>query len=137
MSALCTCILLVSVEHSLVDHDFKNSTGTQLLLSVVDSTGSSGGTHSPEMVVNGPATDCLPKPTTSTFTMKTNVTKELTTCEPLGISISGGTAPYTVSLLAADAPSVTTATLKGDDNIYTYINRASPGGQIVAAVADS
>jgi len=69
--------------------------------------------------------------------MTSNVTSELSTCEPLGIAIAGGTFPYTISLVAANAPSVTNETLKIGDNIYTYINRAAPGGQLLAAISDS
>jgi len=112
--------------------------GTRVLLSVVDSNGNPGGTYAPQLVVAGPNNNCVVTPSgTPTFAMTSNVTSELSTCEPLGVSIFGGTSPYVISLVAANAPSVTNVTLNAGDNIYTYINRAAPGGQLLAAISDA
>jgi hypothetical protein len=77
--------------------------------------------------------DCIITPPTNSFTFTSNVTSELSTCEALGLSMTGGTSPYLVSFVAANAPSVTNVTLPRGDDLYTYINRASPGGQLVGA----
>jgi len=81
----------------------------------------------------GPNNDCVVTPPTNSFTFTSNVTSELSTCEALGLSITGGTSPYVISLVAANAPSVTNITVPRGDDLYTYINRASPGGQLVGA----
>ncbi|KAF9565442.1 hypothetical protein CPC08DRAFT_704697 [Agrocybe pediades] len=111
---------------------------TQLLLSVTDSQGNPGGTFAPMKVTAGQSTSCVtPTQDSSDFTVKTNITSEISTCDPLGLTITGGTSPYTVALVPSNSPATTNVTLPAGDNLYTYINRASPGGQLVVAVSDS
>ncbi|KAJ7681075.1 hypothetical protein DFH06DRAFT_1405965 [Mycena polygramma] len=112
--------------------------GTQLLLGVVDSQGTSGGID-PVMytVTAGATTQCGPQSAADPpFTVTANVTDVLTTCQPWGLTIQGGTPPYNVTFAALNAPDVTNATLGPDDSIYTYINRAVPGTQMITAVSD-
>ncbi|KIM40477.1 hypothetical protein M413DRAFT_162272 [Hebeloma cylindrosporum] len=107
--------------------------GTRVLFSVTDGNGNPGGTNAPVVVTAGANDDCIITPPTNSFTFTSNVTSELSTCEALGLSITGGTSPYKISFVAANAPSVTNTTLPRGDDLYTYINRASPGGQLVGA----
>lgn len=112
--------------------------GTQLMLSVVDSTGSAGGIP-PQLfhVIAGQTTQCvIAPPTTPEFTVTSNVTDGLTTCQPWGLSVKGGLPPYNLTLAAVNSPIVTNVTLPFGDDHFTYINRADPGTQLLAAVSD-
>ncbi|KAJ7253604.1 hypothetical protein C8J57DRAFT_1137400, partial [Mycena rebaudengoi] len=112
---------------------------SQLALSVVDSQGTSGGVDVPLYTVTaGASTQCILAPTASTppFTITANVSDAVDTCQPWGLTISGGTRPYNLTLAALNAPDVTNVTLGANDSVFTYINRADPGTQILAAVSD-
>ncbi|KAF7378227.1 hypothetical protein MSAN_00247500 [Mycena sanguinolenta] len=111
--------------------------GTQLLLAVVDSLGNSGGVDTPLYTVIEGATECLPPAIARPpFTITSNVTDTLTTCQPWGLTIHGGTPPYNVTLAALNASDVTNATLGPHDITLTYINRAEPNTQMIASVSD-
>ncbi|KAJ7702650.1 hypothetical protein B0H17DRAFT_1042771 [Mycena rosella] len=112
--------------------------GTQLLLGVVDSRGNSGGIDKPlYTVVAGASTQCIFTPAVEpAFTVTANVTDALTTCQPWGLTIQGGTPPYNITLAALNAPDATNVTLGPDDSVFTYINRADPGTQLLASVSD-
>ncbi|KAF8063533.1 hypothetical protein FPV67DRAFT_251192 [Lyophyllum atratum] len=112
--------------------------GTKMLLNVVDSTGSSGGTSALiYTVASGQSTSCLVNTATG-FSLSSNATNdEISTCDPWGLVIRGGKSPYTVTLAAVGSPSVTNVTMPVGDNAYTYINRADPNGSILAAISDS
>ncbi|KAJ7253607.1 hypothetical protein C8J57DRAFT_1348597 [Mycena rebaudengoi] len=112
---------------------------SQLALSVVDSQGTSGGVDPPLYnVTAGESTQCILTPTASTppFTITANVSDAVDTCQPWGLTISGGTRPYNLTLAALNAPVLTNVTLGANDSVFTYINRAEPGTQILAAVSD-
>lgn len=81
----------------------------------------------------GENTRCLPSQSTPTghLTVTANGTDPLTTCNPWTLLIHGGTSPYTVVLASLDSPAVTNVTLPEGDNMYTYINRANPGGTLL------
>ncbi|KAG6917203.1 hypothetical protein DXG01_003407 [Tephrocybe rancida] len=132
--------------------------GSKLLLNVVDSTGSSGGTSAILYTVTctsplnilvkavlmychftaGQLTSCLPKNAAIGFSVSSNATGgAISTCDPWGLTIKGGQSPYTVTLAAVGSPSITNVTMNAGDNLYTYINRASPSGAILAAISDS
>ncbi|CAK5284514.1 unnamed protein product [Mycena citricolor] len=117
----------------------QHSIGSELLLQVVDSQGTSGGVDNRLYTVIGNAagtsTQCVPTPT-SDFIVSSNVTSVLETCQPWGLSIQGGTPPYNVTLAALNAPEVTNVTLGADDDLFTYINRAESGTRMIAAVSD-
>ncbi|KAJ7159000.1 hypothetical protein C8R43DRAFT_920931, partial [Mycena crocata] len=110
--------------------------GTQLVLGVVDSQGTSGGIDPPlYTVIEGKETECMPAITAEpTFTIAANVTDALSTCEPWGLTIRGGTPPYNFTFAALDAPGATNVTF--DDAAYTYINRVPPQTQLIASVSD-
>ncbi|KAJ7253602.1 hypothetical protein C8J57DRAFT_1722471 [Mycena rebaudengoi] len=109
---------------------------SQLVLWMVDSQGNSGGVPSQLYTVTaGASTQCISSPTApTTFTVKANVSDAVNTCQPWGLTISGGTPPYNVTLAAS--PGVTNVTLGPNDSVFTYINRADPGNQMIAAVSD-
>jgi len=89
-------------------------------------------TISYSLVKAGKSTSCTAQPSgLPNFKFTANVTSEISTCDPLGLTISGGTSPYIVSLVPSNAPAVTNVTLPLADDSYTYINRASPGGELV------
>ncbi|RDB22406.1 hypothetical protein Hypma_010518 [Hypsizygus marmoreus] len=111
--------------------------GSKILLNVIDSTGSSGGTSAfLYTVATGPSKSCLAPPSSS-FSVSSNATTEISTCDPWGFVLKGGQSPYTVVLAAVDSPSITNVTLPAGDNAYTYINRAGPNGALIAAFSDA
>lgn len=71
-----------------------------------------------------------PAPTTN-LAIKGNLTKDMSTCEPWGLQISGGTPPYNITLAAVGSPIVTNVTLPTGDNVLTWIDRALPNTQIL------
>ncbi|KAJ7826535.1 hypothetical protein B0H13DRAFT_1657479, partial [Mycena leptocephala] len=85
---------------------------------VVDSHGNTGGIAPPLY-------------TTTDFYMTANVTDVLATCAPWGLTVHGGMPPYTLTLAALDSPSVTNVTLGPNGSMFTYINRANPGSQMI------
>ncbi|KAJ7036958.1 hypothetical protein C8F04DRAFT_1093929 [Mycena alexandri] len=113
--------------------------GTRLLMTVIDSTGTSAGVDSLVYnVTEGSTTQCLPPAVTEpSFNVTSNVTDTLTTCEPWGLTIRGGTPPYNVTLAALNAPVITNVTLGPTDSVFTYIDRADPNTQMIASVSDS
>lgn len=60
-----------------------------------------------------------------------NITEDLETCQPLGLRVVGGQKPYTITLAAPGSPRVTNVTLGPDDDVFTYIDRADPNGQLM------
>ncbi|KAF7329007.1 hypothetical protein MVEN_02530800 [Mycena venus] len=111
---------------------------SQLLLQVVDSQGSSGGVP-PNLftVVAGQTTQCIPAASNDPpFTVEANVTDTLTTCQPWGITIKGGVPPYNLTLAAINSPVVTNVTMGPADDHFTFIDRADPNTQLIAAISD-
>ncbi|KAJ7676632.1 hypothetical protein DFH06DRAFT_1034050 [Mycena polygramma] len=110
-------------------------TGTQLLLGVADSGGITGGIDTPVYTVTAGSTQCIP-PATADFKITANVTDVLTACQPWGLTIEGGAPPYTVTLAVRDSHSVTNVTLGPTDSVFTYINSAKDGSQMITSVSD-
>ncbi|KAJ7813948.1 hypothetical protein B0H14DRAFT_2458320, partial [Mycena olivaceomarginata] len=112
--------------------------GTRLLLGVVDSRGNFGGVDAPlYTVIEGATTQCIPPAVAAApFNVTANVTDVLTTCQPWGLTIRGGTPPYNLTLAALNAPEMTNVTLGPNDTVFNYINRAEPGTQMIASVSD-
>ncbi|KAJ7795471.1 hypothetical protein B0H13DRAFT_2511330, partial [Mycena leptocephala] len=107
--------------------------GSQLLLQVVDSQGSSGGVP-PNLftVVAGQSTQCIPAASNDPpFTVEANVTETLTTCQSWGIKIKGGTPPYVLTLAAVNSPLVINVTMGPADDQFTFIDRADPNTQLI------
>ncbi|KAJ7902712.1 hypothetical protein B0H14DRAFT_3422187 [Mycena olivaceomarginata] len=129
---------LIGTDESNLTWTVNQPVGATLLLTVVDSQGSSGGVP-PKLypVVAGQSTQCVPAASTGpAFTVEANVTDTLTTCQPWGIIIKGGVPPYNVTLAAVNSPIVTNVTMGATDNQFTFIDRADPNGQLIAAVSD-
>ncbi|KAK7052767.1 hypothetical protein R3P38DRAFT_2763100 [Favolaschia claudopus] len=106
--------------------------GTKLLLQVVDATGASGGVAPALFTVIDGAASCSPKQILDpAFSISANVTDKLTTCDSWGLIIHGGSRPYNVTLAALNAPGVTNLTLGPQDFIFTYVNRAESGTQLI------
>ena len=83
----------------------------------------------------GQTTNCVVTPSaTPQFTITSNITGSLATCQPWGLTISGGVAPYNITLVSLSARVVTNVTLPSGDNHFTYINRAAPGAQLLGLV---
>nr|GAT54395.1 predicted protein [Mycena chlorophos] len=80
--------------------------GAEMLLYVVDSTGSSGG---------------VPP---QTFTVVAGTHRQC------------GTPPYNVTLAAIDSPVVTNVTMGPDDDVFTFIDRANPDTILIAGISD-
>ncbi|KAJ7088005.1 hypothetical protein B0H15DRAFT_1022594 [Mycena belliarum] len=88
-------------------------------------------------VIVGASTQCIPQsPPDEDFTIAANVTDTLTTCQPWGVTIRGGTPPYNVTVAALNSTVVTNVTLGPQDSVFTYINRAAPDTQMIAAASD-
>ncbi|KAI0315424.1 hypothetical protein OF83DRAFT_1062130 [Amylostereum chailletii] len=117
-----------------VDH----RSGSTLALGLVDSAGNSGGvspsTWSVQDDRSSSSSACLPSPSASAPTFSANVTGHLSTCQPLEILVQGGAPPYTVTI-AQQGAGVINATLRPDEDMYTFINRATPGSTLLGKPA--
>ncbi|KAJ7890392.1 hypothetical protein B0H13DRAFT_2192953, partial [Mycena leptocephala] len=113
--------------------------GTKLVLGVVDSRGNSGGIDSPLYeVIDGATTQCTPPPTSEPeFKITANVTDMLNTCQPWGLTLEGGTPPYSMTIATMNSPNITNMTLGPIDTVFTWINRAAPQSQLIATASDS
>ncbi|KAJ7186745.1 hypothetical protein C8R46DRAFT_279075 [Mycena filopes] len=132
---------LIGTEENNLNWVVNQPIGTQMLLEVVDANGSSGGVPPSlfTVVAGTSSTSCLPPVSTEpAFTLTANISDsaDLTTCQPWGLSIVGGTPPYNLTLAALNSPIVTNVTMAPTDDHFTFINRADPGTQLVAAISD-
>ncbi|KAF9039345.1 hypothetical protein BJ165DRAFT_381908 [Panaeolus papilionaceus] len=114
--------------------------GTRLILQVVDANGSAGGIP-PRIfdVIAGQTTQCVITPKLDPpFTVTANVTgkAKLNTCQPWGLTITGGVPPYNLTLVQPNSPITTNVTIGLGDDVFTYINRANPNSQLLAAISD-
>ncbi|KAF8586764.1 hypothetical protein K439DRAFT_917258 [Ramaria rubella] len=114
-----------------VDH----AAGSQLVLSMADAAGNSGGV-APNLytVTSSGSTSCHAQNPTSPVSITTNVTKSLQSCEILPIKVSGGTKPYTVTVTALASGAVTNFTLSSQFDTYNWVNRASPNAQLLGTL---
>ncbi|KAJ7495063.1 hypothetical protein FB451DRAFT_362507 [Mycena latifolia] len=128
----------IGTNESNLTWQVRHPVGTKLLLGVVDSQGTSGGIDTPMYTVTeGASTACiLTAAAEPEFKVTANVTDALSTCQQWGLTIQGGTPPYNLTLAALNAVDVTNVTLGPNDSVYTYINRAEPDTQMIAAVSD-
>ncbi|KAF8990712.1 hypothetical protein BDQ17DRAFT_1371574 [Cyathus striatus] len=129
---------LVGTDNKTLNWTPNHPPGTQLLLTLVDSAGTSGGV-SPSLytVIAGQSTQCVTTDDTNDFTTSANNTDELTTCQPWSLKIKGGVPPYHIILAALDSPYVTNVTIPFGEDLFVYINRADPGTQLAAGISDS
>jgi hypothetical protein len=94
-----------------------------LFISLPANNGATGGSD----------TSCLrtSPPATSLASIEPNVTTNLATCQPWGLTVSGGQKPYTLVIIETHAATITEVTLGPEDDTLTYINRADPNWQII------
>lgn len=128
--------------------------GSVLILTVADVNGFAGGIPGNTFTVTGmhcysiayilnlilpsfrPAdgdSSCLPSTPSTDLKVTPNVSASdlLQTCQPTGLEVTGGSKPYTVSIAGLNSAVVTNVTMGPNDDLLTYINRASPGTQLV------
>lgn len=55
-----------------------------------------------------------------------NLTGTVETCQPWGLTISGGAKPYQIVLSALQSTTITNSSMGTDDDVFTYIDRADP-----------
>ncbi|KAH9939680.1 uncharacterized protein BXZ73DRAFT_99296 [Epithele typhae] len=132
-----TIVSLIGDDPSQLSWQNQHPRGSKLLLTVVDGLGKIGGFPAQFYnVVAGSDTSCIPAAPSNPAVVHSNVTS-LTTCDPWGLTITGGQKPYNVSLAAIDSPVITNVTMGPADDVFTFIDRADPGTQILAAVVDA
>ncbi|KAJ6617920.1 hypothetical protein B0H10DRAFT_2218082 [Mycena sp. CBHHK59/15] len=129
---------LIGTDESNLSWTVNQPVGTELLLYVVDSQGSSGGVPPNTFTVTaGQTTQCIPAPSTDPpFTVTANVTGTINTCQPWGLTIKGGAPPYNLTLAALNSPIITNVTMGPNDDAFTFIDRADPNTQLIAAISD-
>ncbi|EJC98247.1 uncharacterized protein FOMMEDRAFT_97153, partial [Fomitiporia mediterranea MF3/22] len=82
---------------------------------------------------NGSGSSCLPPTPSTTITISPNVSTSdsVDTCEPLGLSMTGGKKPYTVSIAGMNTVLVSNVTLNDGDDVLTWPNRVNPNNQFI------
>ncbi|KAE9402413.1 hypothetical protein BT96DRAFT_1017651 [Gymnopus androsaceus JB14] len=115
--------------------------GTLIALQVIDADGNTGGVDSVIYTsTGGSTTDCVVSDISSNFTVSNNVTipSNLSTCDPWGVTVEGGSYPYTFSILSTNSLVVNNiTTTSADQDMLVWINRADPNGILFAAASDS
>ncbi|KAL4248206.1 hypothetical protein ABKN59_007149 [Abortiporus biennis] len=113
--------------------------GSELLLTIVDSVGNVGGIPNTFYnVTAGNNQSCIPAQlsTPTIASIQPNVTDVLMTCQPWGLTITGGTKPYQIVLAAPGSTVITNVTMGAADDVFTYPNRADPNGVLMVSVYD-
>ncbi|KAI0357047.1 hypothetical protein OH77DRAFT_1476413 [Trametes cingulata] len=113
--------------------------GASLLLTVIDSAGNTGGFPVQFVdVIAGSDTSCLiPAPTSSTLRITPNVTTQLETCQPWGLSVTGGTKPYNLTFGQTASGVITQVQMGPEDDVFVFIDRADPRQKLMVAVMDA
>ena len=129
-----------------------------MLLSLVDANGRTGGTFPiivevictpvfttfklsySRILKDGTQKNCatdleelegsVKKSLTPPLTITTDVIDVLQTCQPWGITAKGGVPPYTLTIASLGATTLNVTFPLGHD-VFTYINRAYPGTQLI------
>jgi len=128
---------LLGLNESSLSWTVNHPVGTTLMLNVVDSQGNGGGIPpQPFTVQPGQTTECVVSGNSTDFTVSANISDTVNTCQPWGIRIQGGIPPYNISLAQSNSPVVTNVTIPNGLTAFTYINRATPGYLLLAAVSD-
>ena len=70
----------------------------------------------------------------STPKLSTNVTSQLTTCEPWGLVATSGRPPYTIFLTSYGPDTMTVATLDASDNTLIYTDSTTNDTEIIGAL---
>ncbi|GJE96423.1 hypothetical protein PsYK624_126200 [Phanerochaete sordida] len=112
--------------------------GSSLVLAIVDSNHSTGGVPQNVFTVTaGNDTSCLQSIPSSTAVLHANVSDTMSTCDPLGLTVTGGQKPYTIVLAETHSDTVTFVSLADDDDTLTYISRVDPAWKVIASVYDA
>lgn len=111
--------------------------GSKLMLTIVDGNNNTGGFSSNFYEVTAGTTTCQPPTPNNPPKIQANVTTTISTCEPWGLTVTGGVKPYTISLAALRSPVITNVTMGAQDDVFTFVDRADPGTQLIAAVIDA
>ncbi|KAF5378925.1 hypothetical protein D9757_008740 [Collybiopsis confluens] len=128
---------LLGTDNSSLSWQVDHPVGTSLMLNVVDSRGNGGGiTPQAFTVLTGQSTQCITRGNDTSFTVTANVTESLETCQPWGLRIKGGIPPYNISFAQFSSPIVTNVTVQSPSDAFTFINRATAGFTLLAAVSD-
>ncbi|KIJ49169.1 hypothetical protein M422DRAFT_205380 [Sphaerobolus stellatus SS14] len=118
-----------------VDHP----ASAQIVLSMVDGKGNSGGTSGQVFTVfPGNSTDCHAPNEISSISVTTNTTKTLETCQVLPLTVGGGTPPYNISVVTlGSADGVSNITMPVGFDTTDWVNRANPGAKLLVSISDS
>ncbi|KAF7304129.1 hypothetical protein MIND_00644500 [Mycena indigotica] len=131
----------IGTNASALSWTVRHPVGTQLILEVVDSQGTSAGIDIfAYTVIAGSSNACLPPPDkgppfTASSTTPNGAT--INTCDPWNIFVNGGKPPYTVTIGQLNTAFATNSTMGPADTVLQYINRGNPGSQMIAGVSDS
>ncbi|KAK7679060.1 hypothetical protein QCA50_018004 [Cerrena zonata] len=113
--------------------------GTKLLLVMLDSLNNTGGIPEKMYDVVSGSTACISQTSDppSTFKLSSNVTDQLTTCEPWGLTATNGTPPYTIYITAVGSDTITVVKMGDADNTLIYPDRVEPNTSVFASIQDS
>ncbi|KAI0065222.1 hypothetical protein BV25DRAFT_1913839 [Artomyces pyxidatus] len=132
-----TTVSSVDTDGNNLSWQVNHRAGSELLLNLVDSAGHSGVVSPATWAVeDGDSASCVPTLPTTFPVLTANVTKDLSTCQPLGLVMSGGSPPYTISI-ASPGATVLNLTLSAQDDMFTYINKAVPSSDLLVTASDS
>ncbi|KAH7886630.1 hypothetical protein F5I97DRAFT_1021469 [Phlebopus sp. FC_14] len=118
-----------------------HSIGSQLLLSLVDSQGTSGGVHPMLFTVKANTADreCLyVDPLSSPLSplkpeIVSSVIGQIPPCGAWDLSVFGGRAPYTISVVSLGSSTVYNFSLPLGQQSFTYNNRGGISGRMVGS----
>ncbi|KAK7679062.1 hypothetical protein QCA50_018006 [Cerrena zonata] len=118
----------------VVDH----SPGSTVMLTVLDGNNKTGGVDTTfYFVTDGPST-CQPTPSNpSTLpTISANVTDQLQTCQPWGLSITNGTGPFDVWLPGLNIVGLPVINMDEGNDMLVYPDQTVPNTKLMASVYD-
>ncbi|KAF8152345.1 hypothetical protein B0H34DRAFT_677721 [Crassisporium funariophilum] len=126
---------LLGREASSLNWKITQPVGTKLLLTVVDAMGNPGGVPpSLYTVIDGSTAQFITTPLQSrpVFGISANVSSSISinTCDQWGLTVIGGV-PLTIAGINSSV--LTNVTMLFGENHFTYVNRAPPGVQLIAA----
>ncbi len=83
------------------------------------------------MHIAGSTSSCHPSSPSSPVHVVANV-PQVNTCDAATANITGGTKPYTVSIMPSNGDIPTNFTLGAEDDLFTYVNRVQPGSSFLS-----
>ena len=87
-------------------------------------------THSSEGTSGG-STACIQTPNAPNPKLSADVTDQLTTCEPWGLTAVNGPPPYTIYLTAFGSKTITVVEMGDTDNTLIYPDRVEPNTKVI------